>query len=172
MKRFATLLALMALSAAPAFATVLLSDGFTYPNGGLPPNGGWANFSGAGTEVQVLTGRAVVDHNNAPDDQILFPVQSTSTKTYACFDVIVPAGAAQPKAVYFAMLKDGGTSIFAPRVYVVGLSGGMTFAISYHRPAPPGPHAVDGAIVAGQRQRRHQLRPGEQSSTGVNRRMS
>jgi len=132
MKRLATLLALLALSAAPAFATVLLSESFTYPNGALPPNGGWANFSGAGTEVQVVTGRAVVDHNNAPDDQILFPAQSTSTKTYACFDVIVPTFSGQPKAVYFAMLKDATVSTFVSRVYVVPVApSGWTFAISH-----------------------------------------
>jgi len=153
MKRFATLLALLAISAAPAFATVLLSDGFSYVNGPLPPNGGWANFSGAGTEIQVVSGRAVVDHNSAPDDQILFPVQSTSSKTYACFDVIVPAGAAQPKAVYFAMLKDGGTSVFVSRVYVVGLSsGGMTFAISHSSTsATVGLTPWTAPIVAGQK---------------------
>jgi len=153
MKRFATLLALLALSAAPAFATVLLSEGFSYPNGPLPPNGGWANFSGAGTEIQVVSGRAVVDHNSAPDDQILFPPQSTSTKTYACFDVIVPAGAAQPKPVYFAMLKDGGTSVFVSRVYVVGLpGGGMTLAISNtSTTATVGITPWTAPIVAGQK---------------------
>jgi len=132
MKRLATLLALLALSAAPAFATVLLSESFTYPNGALPPNGGWANFSGAGTEVQVATGRAVVDHNSAPDDQVQFPVQSTSSKTYACFDVIVPTFTGQPKAVYFAMLKDATVSTFVSRVYVVPVApSGWTFAISH-----------------------------------------
>ena len=133
MKRLATLAALLAISATPSFATVLLSESFTYPNGALPPNGGWANFSGAGTEIQVTSGRAVIDHNSAPDDHILFPAQSTSSKTYACFDVIVPpVVGGQPKPVYFAMLKDGGTSVFVSRVYVVGLAGGgMTFAISH-----------------------------------------
>jgi hypothetical protein len=132
MKRLATLLALLALSAAPAFATVLLSESFTYPNGPLPPNGGWANFSGAGTEIQVVAGRAVGDHNSAPDDHILFPAQSTSSKTYACFDVIIPTFTGQPKAVYFAMLKDAGTSIFVSRVYVVPVApSGWTFAISH-----------------------------------------
>jgi hypothetical protein len=154
MKRFATLLALLALSAAPAFATVLLSEGFTYPNGNLTPNGGWAVFSGAPpTDIQISTGRAVVDHNNAPDDHILFPVQSTSSKTYACFDVIVPPVAGPPKAVYFAMLKDGGTSIFVSRVYVVALSsGGMTFAISHSSTsATVGLTPWTAPIVAGQK---------------------
>jgi hypothetical protein len=132
MKRIATLLALLALSAAPAFATVLLSESFTYPNGPLPPNGGWANYSGAGTEVQVVSGRAVGDHNNAPDDHILFPVQSTSTKTYACFDVIIPTFTGAPKPTYFAELKDAGASNLVSRVYVLPVAGGgWTFGISH-----------------------------------------
>src|SRR5262245_14965652 len=132
MKRIATLVALLALGAAPALATTLLSEGFSYPNGPLPPNGGWANFSGAGTEIQEAAGRAIIDHNSAPDDHILFPAPPTTSKTYACFDVIVPQPSAQPKPVYFAMLKDGGTSIFVSRVYVVPVApSGWTFAISH-----------------------------------------
>jgi len=131
MKRIATLAAMLAVSAAPALATTLLSEGFSYPNGNLVPNGGWANFSGAGTDIQIASGRAIVDHNSAPDDHILFPAQSTTSTTYACFDVIVPQPAGPPKPVYFAMLKDGGTSIFVSRVYVLPLSGGgITFGIS------------------------------------------
>jgi len=154
MKRLATLAALLAVCATPSFATVLLSESFTYPNGALPPNGGWANFSGAGTEIQVASGRAVIDHNSAPDDHILFPAQSTTTKTYACFDVIVPpVVGGQPKPVYFAMLKDGGTSIFVSRVYVVGLAaGGMTFAISHSSTtATAGITPWTAPIVAGQK---------------------
>ena len=131
MKRLATLAALLAISATPSFATVLLSESFTYPNGALPPNGGWANFSGAGTEIQVSSGRAVVDHNSAPDDHIGFPSQSATTKVYACFDVIVPPLAGPPKPTYFAMIKDVGTSNFVSRVYVLASNGGLTFGISH-----------------------------------------
>jgi len=132
MKRLATLAALLALAATPAFATVLLSESFTYPNGPLPPNGGWANYSGSGTEVQVVSGRAVGDHNNAPDDHILFPVQSTSTKTYACFDVIIPPFTGAPKPTYFAELKDAGATNLVSRVYVLPVvGGGWTFGVSH-----------------------------------------
>jgi hypothetical protein len=132
MKRLATLAALLALSATPSFATVLLSESFTYPNGDLTPNGGWAVYSGTPpTDIQVSSGRAVVNHSNAPDDHILFPVQSTSTKTYACFDVIVPPVGGNPKAVYFFELKDNGASNLVSRVYVLAQSGGLTFGISH-----------------------------------------
>jgi len=139
MKRLATTsriaaLALLASAAcfATAHATVLMADGFTYPNGNLAGNGGWSTFSGTGTDIQVVSGRANGDHNNAPDDQRLFAAQPVTGKTYACFDVIVPTP--QPgklKATYFAMLKDGGTSNFLSRTYIVPIgSNGFTFAIS------------------------------------------
>src|SRR5690349_25178862 len=98
MKRLATLAALLALSAAPAFATVLMSDSFTYPNGDLSANAPWAVYSGTPpTDIQVNAGRVIVNENNAPDDHALFPVQGTSSKTYACFDAIVPNPGGAPK---------------------------------------------------------------------------
>ena len=130
MKRIVTTLALLAI-AAPAFATTLVSETFSYLNGNLIPNGGWANFSGAGTEIQVSGGRAVVDNNAAPDDHLVFPAQSLTSKTYACFDVIVPPLAGTPKASYFIMLKDAGTALFVSRVYVLNVPGGFTFGISH-----------------------------------------
>jgi hypothetical protein len=109
-----------------------MSDGFSYPNGNLVPNGSWANFSGAATDIQVASGRAVGSGPAANDDHKLFPVQSTTSKTYACFEVVIPAPAGAPKPIYFAMLKDAGTSIFVSRVYVLPLAGGAwTFGISH-----------------------------------------
>jgi len=141
MKRFATTLrkpaiALIALAAiatlaTSAFAAPLMSESFTYPNGNLVPNGGWANFSGAVTDIQVSGGRATGSGPNANDDTKSFALQPTTSKTYACFDVIIPAVAGAPKAIYFAMLKDASTSTFVSRVYVVPVTGGFTFAISH-----------------------------------------
>lgn len=134
MKKLATSLAALALCAAfasTASATVLLSDGFAYPNGNLVPNGTWANFSGAVTDVQVVSGRAVGSGPNANDDHKAFPAQPTTTKTYACFEVVIPAIAAAPKPIYFAALKDAGTANFVSRVYVLPITGGWTFGISH-----------------------------------------
>ena len=137
MKRLATtlgLLALAAISASPAFAISIFADGFSYPNGNLVPNGGWANFSGATTDIQVVSGRATggAIGNPANDDHRLFTAQPTTAKTYACFVANIPAFAGVPKPIYFAMLKDGGTSIFVSRVYVVNFpGGGWTFGISH-----------------------------------------
>ena len=127
------LLALAALAAlaTSAFATVLMSDAFTYPNGNLTPNGGWANYSGAGTDIQISSGRVLGSHANAPDDHKLFAAQPLTAKTYACFDVIIPPVAGAPKPVYFAELKDGGATLLVSRVYVLPVSGGFTFGISH-----------------------------------------
>lgn len=124
-------LGLAAMLVTPALSATLLSDTFTYPDGNLAGNGGWANFSGAATDIQVVSGRAVGSGPNANDDHSLFAAQSTSTPTYACFDVIIPTISGAPKPIYFAMLKDGGTSVFVSRVYVLAVPGGFTFGISY-----------------------------------------
>jgi len=138
MKRLATTsrffaFALLASAAlcANARATVLLADAFTYPNGNLAGNGGWTTFSGTGTDIAVNAGRAIGNHSNAPDDKTGFAAQPTTSKTYACFDVIVPAPAGTPKATYFAMITDGGTTNFYSRVYIVKSGATFTFAISH-----------------------------------------
>lgn len=134
MKRIATTLALLVVFAAPAFAVNLVSETFTYPNGNLVPNGGWANYSGANVDIQVVSGRAVGGAilNPQNDDHKLFAVQPTTSTTYACFEVIIPAVAAAPKPIYFAELKDAGAANLVSRVYVLPLSsGGWTFGISH-----------------------------------------
>lgn len=124
-------LGLTAVLAAPALAVSLLSESFTYPDGNLAGNGGWANFSGAATDIQVQSGKAVGSGPNANDDHTLFAAQPLDGKTYACLTVRIPAIAGAPKPIYFAMLKDGGTSIFVSRLYVLPVTGGFTFGISY-----------------------------------------
>lgn len=136
MRKVTTALLSLALGftlAAPALAGDLVAETFTYPDGNLSGNGGWAVYSGTPpTDIQVLLGRAVGSHSNAPDDHLLFTPQAVDVKTYACFNVRVTDPGAAPKAVYFALLKDAGTSNFVSRVYVLPLiSGGWTFGISH-----------------------------------------
>ena len=133
MKKLATTFALLALvSAAPAMAASLVYDTFTYPDGFLVPNGGWANYSGATADIQVASGHARIVPANANDDHILFTPQSTTVKTYACLDVTVEPFINQPKPVYFAELKDAGASNLVSRLYVLPLAaGGWTFGISH-----------------------------------------
>jgi hypothetical protein len=119
--------------ASAAMAGSLLTDNFVYPDGNLSGNGGWAVYSGVPPiDIQVVSGRAVGNQANAPDDHSLFTPQATTSKTYMCFDVIVSDPGGNPKLVYFALLKDAGTANFVSRVYGVGLTaGGFTFAISH-----------------------------------------
>jgi hypothetical protein len=126
-------LGLALIAASSAQATVLLSEGFNYVNGNLVPNGGWATYSGAGTDIQVVSGRATggAIGNPAIDDHRLFPAQPLTSKTYACFEVTIPAFTGAPKAIYFAELKDGGAAALVSRVYVLPISGGWTFGISH-----------------------------------------
>ncbi len=134
MKKIVTSLLALALGvafASAASATVLVSEGFSYPDGNLVPNGGWANYSGTGTDIQVLSGRAVGSNNNAPDDHLLFTAQTLTNSTYACFEVAIPDPGGAPKPTYFAELKDAGTTNLVARVYVLPITGGFTFGISH-----------------------------------------
>ena len=133
MKRIVTTVALLVAFASTASAVTLVSEGFNYPNGNLVPNGGWANYSGANVDIQVASGRATggAVPNNQNDDHILFPAQSTSITTYACFDVIIPPVAGAPKAIYFFALKDAGAANLVSRLYVLPVAGGFTFGISH-----------------------------------------
>lgn len=123
-------LALVAMATAPAFATVLMSEGFAYSNGNLVPNGGWATHSGTGTDIQVTAGRAVGDMANGPDDNKTFTAQSGTAKTYYCLEVMIPNPGGAPRTNYFAHLKDTGTSNFAGRLGIVaGTTSGFRFAL-------------------------------------------
>ncbi len=121
-------------AAAPSMAATLVSEYFSYPNGNLVPNGGWANYSGANVDIQVVAGEATGGGipNNQNDDHILFAPQSVTAKTFACFNVTIPAPAGQPKPIYFAALKDGGAASLVSRVYVLPLANGQwTLGISH-----------------------------------------
>jgi hypothetical protein len=137
MKRFATTLAVLALTvivAPRAQATSIFADGFSYANGNLVPNGGWANYSGANVDVQVAAGRATGGAilNPQNDDHRLFAAQPTTSKTYACFIANIPSFTGTPKPIYFAELKDAGAANLLSRVYVVNFpGGGWTFGISH-----------------------------------------
>ena len=134
MKKLVTTFAMIALAfaaATPSMAASLVFDTFTYPDGFLVPNGGWANYSGATSDIQVASGHARIIPANANDDHILFPAQSLTVKTYACLDVTVEPFINSPKPVYFAELKDAGAANLVSRLYVLPVAGGWTFGISH-----------------------------------------
>ena len=115
---------------APASAVNLLSETFTYPNGGLVPNGGWATHSGTGTDIQVVSGAANGDMANAPDDNRSFAAQTATAKTYMCFKVTVPDPGGVPRPNYFIHLKDATTTNFFGRVFVAPQGATFSFGLS------------------------------------------
>jgi hypothetical protein len=127
-----------AVFAAPASAVNLLTEPFTYSNGGIVAvsGGNWTNHSGTGTDITITSGQAVGIMSNAPDDNRTFTAQSATAKTYACFQVTIPS-TASPATNYFAHFKDSSTSIFAARVYVMPSGTTFTFGLSVIACASP-----------------------------------
>jgi hypothetical protein len=126
-------IALSALAlASPALATNFWTDSFTYSDGGLVAvsGGNWTNHSGTGTDIQVVSGEALVNMLNAPDDNRAFPARSATDKTYACFRFMLPNPGGNPSLGYFAHFKDAGTFNFVSRVYVAPFSGAFTLGLS------------------------------------------
>lgn len=122
--------ALTAILVTPALAVQLLSEAFTYANGNLVPNGGWATHSGTGTDIQVVGGTAVGLNTNAPDDNRTFAVQGVSAKVYGCLTITIPTPTAPPDTNYIAHFKDTGTQNFWARVWVGASGNTFTFGLS------------------------------------------
>ncbi len=129
-----TAITLLALGLAASFAVTtasainLMSETFSYANGNLVPNGTWATHSGAGTDIQIVNGRAVGNNLNPPDDNRAFTAQTG--KVYACFKIIIPTPTAAPDTNYIAHFKDTGTSNFYARVWVGASGSTFTFGLS------------------------------------------
>jgi len=116
-----------------AFAGSLMSETFSYPDGGLVANSGgnWTNHSGAtGTDIQIVSGAAVGSMASFPDDNRLFSSPRSATdKTYACFTLTIPNQTMV--ANYFAHFMVNSTTfrskVFAapsqaPGGYLIGVS--------------------------------------------------
>lgn len=60
-----------ALAAQTASAAIIVSETFSYPDGSLVPNGGWATTSGTAGDLLVASGEAVVQHGVPSEDATL-----------------------------------------------------------------------------------------------------
>jgi len=123
-----------------ATLTTLASDDFSYPDGSLVPNGGWANHSGTAGDLLVSGGAAVVQHGVPSEDaNLIFGTQTTGVVS-ATFDVTVNAsaviGTGGTDFEYFIHFLNNGGS-FRSRVDVVAPTGGgdFTFGISHNASA-------------------------------------
>jgi hypothetical protein len=134
MRRTAIVLGFAALLfAAPVLATSLLTETFSYPDGGLVAvsSGNWTTHSGTGTDVQVAGLVAVGNPSNAPDDNRTFAAQGATSKTYWVGRVMIPTpSAAMTGWTYFAHFKDTGTSNFVGRLWALPSGSTFRFGVS------------------------------------------
>jgi len=116
----------------------IASDDFSYPDGSLVPNGGWAGHSGTGGDFLVNSGAAVIQHGVPSEDVNLgFVLQSSGILT-ATFDIVVNDDTiiSGTDFEYFAHFRTGNTfrsrlDVVAPTVngdYTLGISSGSSTA--------------------------------------------
>ena len=111
-----TAITLLALGLAASFvgttaSAALLSETFSYPDGNLTVVSPWTNHSSpTGTDIKIVSGRAVGTMSNTPDDNRTFA--GTTAKIYSCFELTIPTPLAAPDTGYIAHFKDTGTSNF------------------------------------------------------------
>ena len=122
------------LACVPGFgsanAAIILSDTFTYADGSLVPNGGWANHSGTMGDLLVASGSAVVQHGVPSEDAHLEFAAVTGNVYYALdFTVNATGPIIGGDYEYFAHFTDGGTFNFRARLDVVEAPGGGDYSV-------------------------------------------
>lgn len=127
--------AALGLAAALAFAStssaqVLASDDFTYPDGSLVGNGGWASHSGLPGTLFVSGGEVVVSTFESEDANLAFtPVAGN---VYYAIDFRIEDPFTGPFTgtdnEYFAHFKDSGFN-FAARLDVVAATGAGDYSV-------------------------------------------
>ncbi len=89
MKKNYILTLLMTLCVTVAsFGQVILAEGFSYADGSLVGNGGWANESGTEGDFLISSGEAVVQHGS-PSEDVKIAFDSGTGDIYASFDFSV-----------------------------------------------------------------------------------
>ena len=104
---------------------VLVSEGFSYADGSLVGNGGWAKEGGTAGDFLVSSGQAVVRHKTASED-VKLAFSSVSGDVYVGFDFSVDdlgAPYSGSDNEYFAHLD------FKARMDIVPPSGGGDFSV-------------------------------------------
>ena len=115
-----------------SFGQVIASDGFSYPDGSLIGNGGWANHSGTAGTLLVSSGQVVVkEDGTAPEDANL-AFSTISGNIYYAFDFSVDdLGVAYPAGTdfeYFAHFKNSGSD-YSARLDIVPPSGSGDYSV-------------------------------------------
>lgn len=110
-----------------SFGQVIVAEGFSYPDGSLVPNGGWATTSGTAGDLLVASGEAVVQHGTPSEDtEITF--SPVTGDIYAGFDFSVddlgaPYSSAGNDFEYFAHFS------FRAQIDIVPPTGGGDYSV-------------------------------------------
>lgn len=130
MKKLVCGMMMLGLLGVTANASVIAYDTFSYPDGSLVPNGGWANHSGTTGDLQVVSGQAVVQHG-VPSEDVHLAFAPVAGKIWYGLDFSVDsnAGTFGSDFEYFAHFTDGGTFNFRGRLDIVAPGGGGDFSV-------------------------------------------
>ncbi len=136
MKRFASLLLLLAIAFAPSIAKadLLASDNFTYPDGAsLTAQTGWAGHSGTPGDLLVTGGQAVVQHGAPSEDANLAFADVVAGALTANFDMSVTSaaviGTGGTDFEYFAHFFTDGNFNFRSRLDIVAPTGAGDYTL-------------------------------------------
>ena len=134
MKKSLLLTTSILLVAAVAFATTLVFDDFSYPDGSLVGNGTWFTHSGTPGDLLVANSQAVVQHGVPSEDVTLpFTAASDASKLYYRFDFSVDfedAPISGGDYEYFAHFITG-TSTFRARTYIVAPTASGDYTVGF-----------------------------------------
>jgi hypothetical protein len=116
--------------AGTAGAQVITTDTFSYPDGSLVPNGGWANHSGTLGDLLVSGGQVVVQHG-APSEDANLAFTGVAGNVYYGIDFSVDDLGAPYAAggdyEYFAHFREGFN--FSGRLDIVAPTGAGDFTV-------------------------------------------
>lgn len=133
MKKLVMLTAAILLVASSAMAVEYVNETFSYPDGSLVPNGGWANHSGTLGDLLVANGQAVVTHG-VPSEDANIAFAPGGGDLYYAFDFSVDdlghpyASGGGTDFEYFAHFKDDGFG-FRARMDIVAPNGGGDYTV-------------------------------------------
>jgi hypothetical protein len=113
------------VSSLTASATVLLTESFTYTNGGLVANSGgnWTNLSGTGTFLQVSGGEVsgIVHGSGSREDAVrIFTGTPLTTQGFASFEFTVTTAPTAVQDYFFTFTYEA--SNFRGRVFIAAPS--------------------------------------------------
>ncbi|MCK0179640.1 T9SS type A sorting domain-containing protein [Flavobacteriaceae bacterium S0862] len=113
-----------------SFGQIIASDDFTYANGNLVGNGGWANHSGTGSFIQVASGEVVLTHGSGSREDASISFAAVPGIIYYKFDFSVDnpgGGITGTDFEYFAHFMQG--TNFSARLDIVAPTGGGDFSV-------------------------------------------